>query len=181
MVRLYKQHSTTTKNNNNNNDSSSKVFAQKLFPIDDKTRQEEAFYSITNSPVYAALVVNENQAASFGSFRGNKLDHPLSASILKTTKSIKAAIFQNFPIGHAIQGDPAGQAKVPQTSLHRNIPGQRQQNLLCHNLNRRCQVHITLGDGLLWCARWPTKQPFKGRIRHRQTRAIVKVFQVESK
>jgi hypothetical protein len=92
------------------------------------------------------------------------------------------AVALDLAVGHAVERDAAREAKIGYAVFPRQRPGQAQQDLVRHGLNRGRNVHVKLGQRLgLRIARRLAEQTRESAVGHRQAGAIIKIRLIETK
>ena len=66
---------------------------------------------------------------------------------------LEATVAQDFAVRHAVKGNPASQAQVPDPGLLAQGSSEPQHDLIGHGLDRSRQVHVVIGEELVLPAR----------------------------
>src|SRR5262249_9068492 len=67
---------------------------------------------------------------------------------------VETSITQDLSVGHAIQGASSGQAEITKPGFMRNKMRHSQHNFFQNSLYGRSDIHMELGKGFFWLARW---------------------------
>ena len=92
---------------------------------------------------------------------------------------LEGALAQDAPVGHAVERDPTGEAKVLHPGLAVHRAAHAQHDLLAHDLDRAGQVHLALGQLGLQLTRRPSEQRVERAVGHRETGEIVEILLIE--